>query len=242
VDLYPAIDIRGGKCVRLAEGDFSRETIYSDDPMEVGRSFAAAGATWVHAVDLDAARTGDPVNRSVIASLTSLGVRIQAGGGVRSMADVSALLTAGVERVVIGTAAVENPSLVATACEEWPGRVALGLDHKDGEIRVRGWTSGGGGRVADLIPAAVAAGVSAIIVTDISRDGMLSGPDVAGLAALLQSTGAPIVASGGVRSLPDIEQLAALDGLLGVIVGRAIYEGTLDVASAIARLAGGSTR
>jgi phosphoribosylformimino-5-aminoimidazole carboxamide ribotide isomerase len=242
VDLYPAIDLRGGRCVRLAEGDFSRETVYSDDPAEVARLFAGAGASWVHVVDLDAALTGNPVNRSVIASLTSLNVRIQAGGGVRSMEDVSALLSAGVERVVIGTAAVETPSLVASACQEWPGRVALGLDHRDGVIRVRGWTSDGGRRVADLVPAAVEAGVSAIIVTDISRDGVLAGPDLAGLAALLESTGAPVVASGGVRSLRDVEQLAALDGLVGVIVGRAIYEGQLDVASAVACLAAGAER
>jgi phosphoribosylformimino-5-aminoimidazole carboxamide ribotide isomerase len=213
--------------------------VYSDDPAEVARQFAGAGASWVHVVDLDAALTGDPVNRSVIAGLTSLGVRIQAGGGVRSMEDVSALLSAGVERVVIGTAAVENPSLVSRACQEWPGRVALGLDHRDGVIRVRGWTSDGGRRVVDLIPAAVDAGVSAIIVTDISRDGMLAGPDVAGLAALLESTGAPIVASGGVSSLGDIERLAAIKGLLGVVVGRAIYEGRVDVAAAVASLAAG---
>jgi phosphoribosylformimino-5-aminoimidazole carboxamide ribotide isomerase len=239
VDLYPAIDLRGGRCVRLTEGDFDRETVYSDDPVEVARSFAGAGAPWVHVVDLDAARTGDPVNRSVISALTSLGVRIQAGGGVRSLADVSELLNGSVERVVIGTAAVENPSLVTAACREWPGRVAVGLDHRDGVVRVRGWTSEGGRRVADLVPAAVDAGVSAIIVTDISRDGTLAGPDVAGLAALLEATGAPIIASGGVRSLGDVEQLAALEGLLGVVVGRAIYEGKLDVASAVSCLAAG---
>ena len=240
MDLFPAIDLRGGRCVRLVEGDFAQETVYGDDPVAVARSFAAAGARWVHVVDLDAARSGDPVNRPVVAAVAAaLGpdVSVQTGGGVRSMEDAEELLGAGVARVVIGTAAVEDPSLVARVAERWPGRVAVGLDHRGGEVRLRGWTEGAGRRVEELVPAAVAAGASAVIVTDISRDGRLTGPDVAGLAALVEATGAPVIASGGVSSLDDVAALAAIDGLSGVIAGKAIYEGRLDVAAALAVLA-----
>jgi phosphoribosylformimino-5-aminoimidazole carboxamide ribotide isomerase len=237
MDLYPAIDLRGGRCVRLIEGDFARETDYGDDPEGVARSFAAAGARWIHVVDLDAARTGDPVNRPVVGRIVSvvadLGVRIQAGGGVRSVDAASGLLDAGVARVVIGTAAVEEPGLVAETSRRWPGQVAVGLDHRDGEVRLRGWTQGAGRRVEDLVPEAVSAGASAVIVTDISRDGRLAGPDVEGLASLVASTGAPLIASGGVSSIEDIRALAAVDGLVGIIAGKAIYEGRFGVAEAV---------
>ncbi|MDA8047471.1 MAG: HisA/HisF-related TIM barrel protein, partial [Actinomycetota bacterium] len=146
VDLYPAIDLRDGRCVRLVEGDFARETVYGDDPVAVARSFAAAGARWIHVVDLDAARSGDPVNRPVVGAIVSAvaasGVAVQTGGGVRTVADAGALIGAGVGRVVIGTAAVENPALVAEVARRWPGRVAVGLDHRGGEVRLRGWTEG----------------------------------------------------------------------------------------------------
>ena len=239
MDLYPAIDLRGGRCVRLVEGDFAQETVYGEDPVAVARSFAVAGARWIHVVDLDAARSGDPVNRPVVAAVAAaLGpdVSVQTGGGVRSMEDAEELLGAGVARVVIGTAAVEDPGLVARVAERWPGRVAVGLDHRGGEVRLRGWTEGAGRRVEELVPAAVAAGASAVIVTDISRDGRLTGPDVAGLAALVGATGAPVIASGGVSSLADVQALAAIDGLAGIIAGKAIYEGRLDVAEALAVL------
>ncbi len=240
MDLYPAIDLRGGRCVRLVEGDFGRETVYGDDPVAVAETFAAAGARWIHVVDLDAARTGEGLNRPVVgriaAAVAAAGVRVQSGGGVRSLQDAEELIGAGVARVVIGTAAVENPALVAEAARRWPGRVAVGLDHRGGEVRLRGWTEGAGRRVGDLVPAAVAAGASAVIVTDISRDGRLVGPDVEGLAALVEQTGAPVIASGGVGSLHDVEALAAVTGLAGVIAGKAIYEGRLDVAEALAAL------
>lgn len=242
MDLYPAIDLRAGRCVRLVEGDFERETVYGDDPVAVARSFAAAGARWIHVVDLDAARTGDPVNRPVVAAVTAAvgpGVSVQTGGGVRSLADAEELIVAGVARVVIGTAAVEDPGLVERVASRWPGRVAVGLDHRSGEVRLRGWTEGAGRKVSDLVPEAVAAGASAVIVTDISRDGRLAGPDVEGLAELVAATGAPIIASGGVSSLADVVTLAAIEGLAGVIAGKAIYEGRLEVAAALAALAGG---
>ena len=243
MELFPAIDLRGGRLVRLVEGDFAREKVYGDDPPSVARAFAAQGAPWIHVVDLDAARTGDPVNRSIVeAIVASVTIPVQVGGGVRSMDDAAALLGAGVTRVVIGTAAVERPQLVAEVAERWPGRVAVGLDHRDGAVQLRGWLSDGGRRVADLIPEVVAAGAAAVIVTDIRRDGKLAGPDVVGLAGLLEATGAPIVASGGVATLDDLRLLAALhaggEGLAGVIVGKALYEGKFNVADAVAALRG----
>jgi len=246
VDLYPAIDLRGGRCVRLVEGDFSRETTYGDDPVAMAATFAAAGARWIHVVDLDAARTSDPVNRPIVARIASAagecGMNVQAGGGVRTEEDASALLDAGVARVVIGTAAVENPELVRHLADRWPGRVAVGLDHRGGEVRTRGWTSATGRRVTDLVPDVMAAGAEAVIVTDIGRDGRLAGPDIAGLTELLSLTGAPIIASGGVRDLDDVRSLAAIGGakvggLVGAIAGKAIYEGRLDVAATLTALA-----
>ncbi len=248
MDLFAAIDLRGGRCVRLVEGDFGRETAYDGDPVALARSFAAAGAPWLHIVDLDAARSGHPTNRAIIVAMAAaVTVPVQAGGGVRSIADAHALLSAGVTRVVVGTAAVERPELVDEIARRWPGRVAVGLDHRDGEVRLRGWLANGGRRVADMVPSAVASGAAAVIVTDISRDGRLGGPDVVGLAGLLEVTGAPLVASGGVSSLDDLRVLAGVRahgrGLEGAIVGKALHEGTFDVASAVAAcraLSGGS--
>lgn len=239
MDLYAAIDLRGGRCVRLVEGDFGRETVYDGDPVALARAFAAAGAPWIHIVDLDAARTGDPVNRATIVDMAaSVTVPVQAGGGVRSIADAEALLSVGVTRVVVGTAAVEHPELVTQIAERWPGRVSVGLDHRDGEVRLRGWVTDGGRRVVDMVPDAVCFGAATVIVTDISRDGRLAGPDVVGLAGLLEVTGAPLVASGGVSSLDDLRVLAGIRahgrGLEGVIVGKALHEGTFDVASGVA--------
>jgi phosphoribosylformimino-5-aminoimidazole carboxamide ribotide isomerase len=241
MDLYPAIDLRGGKCVRLVEGDFDQETVYNDDPVSVALAFAAAGARWIHVVDLDAARTGEPVHRGVVAAVVAAvrpaGVKVQSSGGVRTLDSAAALIDAGVARVVVGTAAVEDPALVESIARRWPGQVAVGLDHRGGELRLRGWTEGSGRSVMDLVPAAIAAGASAVIVTDISRDGRLAGPDVDGLARLVAATGAPVIASGGVASIDDVKALAAIPGLAGVIAGRAIYEGRLDVAAAIELLA-----
>jgi phosphoribosylformimino-5-aminoimidazole carboxamide ribotide isomerase len=239
VDLYPAIDLRGGRCVRLVEGDFGAETVYGDDAVAVAVRFAAAGARWIHVVDLDAARSGEPVNRPLvgrIAAAVGPDVQVQAGGGVRSATDADQLLSAGVARVVVGTAAVERPLLVAELTARWPGRVAVGLDHRGGEVRVRGWTAGGGRQVADLVPEAVAAGAAVVVVTDIGRDGRLAGPDLTGLTRLVADTGAPIIASGGVRGLEDLRALSRL-GVVGAIAGTALYEGRLDLAAALAECA-----
>jgi phosphoribosylformimino-5-aminoimidazole carboxamide ribotide isomerase len=241
VDFYPAIDLLGGRCVRLVEGDFSRSTEYSTDPVEVAMGFAGAGARWVHVVNLDAARSGRPTNRTAIAAIAATGLLVQAGGGIRSIGDAEELFDLGVARVVVGTAVVEEPGVVEEMAGRWPGRVAAGVDHRGGEVRVRGWTEGSKLRVPDAVAAAVRAGACAVVVTDISRDGRLLGPDVAGLRELV--TQAPIIASGGVRHLSDLRDLVALGpGLVGVIAGRAVYEGTLDVAKAVALCspAGGS--
>ncbi len=249
MELFPAIDVRAGRCVRLVEGDFGRETAYGDDPVAVARSFAAAGTRWIHVVDLDAARSGQPVNRAVVARIAAAvraaGVRVQAGGGVRTVADAEELLAAGVDRVVLGTAAVENPELLAQIAQRWPGQVAAGLDHREGQVRTRGWLQGAGRLVEEVIPEVIAAGAATVIVTDIGRDGRLSGPDVAGLSGLLEQTGAPIIASGGVRDLGDVQALAGVRsrdgaGLVGVIAGTALYEGRLQIAAAVAALKGSS--
>jgi phosphoribosylformimino-5-aminoimidazole carboxamide ribotide isomerase len=239
MDLFAAIDLRDGRCVRLVEGDFARETVYSSDPVVVARNFVAGGTPWIHVVDLDAARTGDPVNRPVVERIVaSVTVPVQVGGGVGSWAAAEALFDAGVTRVVVGTAAVLHPELVEEIAVRWPGRVAVGLDHRDGEVMLRGWVEGGGRRVIDLIPEAVRAGAAAVVVTDISRDGRLTGPDIVGLAGLLEETGAPLVASGGVSGAADLRLLAGVRsagrGLVGAIVGKAIYEGALTVAEAVA--------
>jgi phosphoribosylformimino-5-aminoimidazole carboxamide ribotide isomerase len=241
VELFPAIDLRGGRCVRLVEGNFDDETVYGDDPAAIARAFASAGARWIHVVDLDAALTGEPLNREVIAEIARLlgrRVNVQSGGGVRSERDAEELLESGVARVVVGTAAFETPGLLAALCSRWPGRVAAGVDHRGGEVRLRGWTEGAGVKAADAVDEAGKAGAAAVVVTDISRDGRLAGPDLAGLAELLEASAAPIVASGGVSGIGDIEALAALRSsqgrkLHGVIVGKAIYEGKVDVARAV---------
>ncbi len=239
MELFAAIDLLGGRAVRLVEGDFDSQTVYSEDPVEVARGFATAGAPWVHVVDLDAARTGDPVNRGVIGQIVaSVTVAVQVGGGVRTVEDAAALFALGVTRVVVGTAAVSSPEVLAAVCERWPGRVAVGLDHRNGEVRLRGWAEPGGRTVRELIPEVVAAGAAAVIVTDISRDGRLSGPDVVGLAGLLEETGAPLVASGGISCADDLRLLSAVRcrgiGLAGAVVGKALYEGRIGVAEAVA--------
>lgn len=239
VDLYPAIDLRGGRVVRLLQGDYDRETVYGDDPVAVARSFADDGATWVHIVDLDAARSGDPVNRPVIRRMAeSLHGRasVQTGGGVRSAADARELAAAGVARVVMGSAAVSRPELVTEVSDVVP--VAVGLDHRAGEIAVHGWTEGSGLRLdeaLDLFPSA-----AAFVITDISRDGMLAGPDVDGLAAAARRTTVPVIASGGVSSLDDVRRLSEIPSLSGVITGKAIYEGRFTVRDAVDLLRGRS--
>ena len=242
MELYPAIDLRAGRCVRLYQGDYARETAYGTDPVTVARSFAAAGARWVHVVDLDAARTGAPENRDTIAAIAQAvapALDVQAGGGVRDQATAEALWSAGVTRVVLGTAAVENPALVRELAAEHP--VAVGVDVRDGEVAVRGWTEGSGRRLAEVLASFDGAGLAAVVVTEIGRDGTLSGPDLELFATALEATALDVVASGGVGSLADLEALASLEAggrrLAGAIVGKALYEGTFTVEEAVAACA-----
>ena len=243
MDLFPAIDIRGGRCVRLHQGDYGRETVYGDDPVAQAVAFVEAGAGWIHVVDLDAARTGVPENRDVVAAIAeAVDVPVQTGGGIRSVEAASVLFDAGVERVVIGTAAIKDLDLVRSLARDH--RVAVGLDARAGEVATDGWLVGSGRTVLDVARSFADVGVDAFIVTDISRDGTLEGPDIGGLIEVLGATSVDVIASGGVGTPNDLRELAAVevDGrrLAGVIAGKAIYEGHVDVAEAVMLLRGGS--
>ena len=248
MDLYPAIDIRDGGAVRLTQGDFDRQSEYGD-PVVLARRFADAGAPWLHVVDLDAARSGRPVNRgTVLAIAAAVDVPVETGGGVRSLDDVAELLGGGLARVILGTAALDDPGLVRRATAAFPGRVALGLDYRrtpDGraEVAVRGWEEGSGRTVGDLLDDVAGTGLAAVVVTSIERDGMLTGPDLDGLVAVLATTDVPVIASGGVGSVADIVALAALtaptpDGTLrrlaGAITGKALVDGRMTVEEGVA--------
>ncbi|MCB1250972.1 MAG: 1-(5-phosphoribosyl)-5-[(5-phosphoribosylamino)methylideneamino]imidazole-4-carboxamide isomerase [Acidimicrobiales bacterium] len=240
MELLPAIDLRDGRCVRLYQGDYDRETVYGDDPVAQARRFADAGSPWVHVVDLDAARSGEPVNRPVVAAIAgAVGAKVQTGGGVRDEAAAEALVAAGVTRVVLGTAALEDPVLVRRLAARLP--VAVGLDVRGREVAVRGWEQGSGRDLLDVLGTYEDAGVEAVVVTQIARDGTLDGPDVDGLAEVLGATTMQVVASGGVGTLDDLRTLAGLvvDGrrLAGAIVGRALYEGRFTIDEALAAVA-----
>jgi phosphoribosylformimino-5-aminoimidazole carboxamide ribotide isomerase len=236
IDLYPAIDLRDGQVVRLRQGDYDDQTTYGSDPVAVAVGFVEAGARWIHVVDLDAARSGSPVNRPVVAAIAAA-VRgqasVQTGGGVRTVADAQALADAGVARVVMGSAAVAEPALVVAASAVVP--VAVGLDHRSGEVAVHGWTQGSGVQLAEALQWFPTA--AAFVITDIARDGMLTGPDVEGLAAAARATSIPVIASGGIATLDDLRALMAVPGISGAISGKAIYEGRFTVAQALEVLA-----
>jgi phosphoribosylformimino-5-aminoimidazole carboxamide ribotide isomerase len=241
-ELYPAIDLRGGRAVRLLRGDYAAETVYSDDPVAVARSFEAAGAQWIHVVDLDAARSGEAGNLDLVAAVAkSVTSKVETGGGVRSVEAAERLLDAGVARVVVGTAAVERPELVTELAARFPGQVAVGLDARGRHVAVKGWTETTGADLVELARRFEGEGVSALIVTEIGRDGTMEGPDLDQLGAVLEATGVDVIASGGVGTLDDIRALAGLTrggrALAGIIVGRAIYEGRFTVKEALACLA-----
>jgi phosphoribosylformimino-5-aminoimidazole carboxamide ribotide isomerase len=232
MDLYPAIDIRGGRCVRLHQGDYAQETVYGDDPVAVARRFEASGAPCIHVVDLDAAR-GQGSNRElVIAVARAVSVPVQTGGGVRD----GSLLAEGLARVVIGSLAVNNRTAAAALIEAHPERVAIGLDHWGGELRVSGWEQGSGVPVVEAVAWPEFAGAAVFIVTNIEQDATLAGPDLEGLEAVMAAAAAPVIASGGVGSLADLEALRYL-GAAGVIVGKALYENRFTVEEAIAACA-----
>jgi phosphoribosylformimino-5-aminoimidazole carboxamide ribotide isomerase len=241
MDLYPAIDLRHGRCVRLYQGDYARETVYADDAVAQARAFAAEGAPWVHVVDLDAARTGNPRNYDLVAAVAAaVDVPVQCGGGVRDDAAADALLERGVQRVVVGTAALERPDWVRSLAGRCPGRVAVGLDARGRDVAVRGWVQGSGHDLVDVARRFEDAGVAALVVTDIRRDGTLSGPALDQLAAALEATSVDVIASGGVGTLADLRTLSVLEvegrRLAGTIVGRALYEGAFRVSEAITTL------
>ena len=226
--------------MRLLRGDFAAETVYDADPVAVARNFAAQGARWIHVVDLDAARTGEAHNLQAIEAIcATVDCPVQSGGGVRTVEAAGALLGAGVARVIIGTAAVERPELVEELCTTHPGRVAVGLDAHGREVAVRGWTEGSGRDLVELAERFESAGVAALIVTEIGRDGTLAGPDVEQLGAVLTASPIPLIASGGVGTLADLEVLDALTDvatgrrLAGAIAGRAIYEARFTVAEGV---------
>ncbi len=251
MQLWPALDLRNGRCVRLVRGDFAEETAFGD-PVELALGYLDAGADRVHVVDLDAARTGRPVNRKVIGRIAATGLLVQAGGGVRSKGAAEALFDEGVARVIVGTAAVEQPGLLASLAERWPGAVVAGLDHRnvasqDGrimrELAVRGWTEGSGRELLEVVAQLAELPLAGIVVTSISRDGTGAGPDLDGLRSVLRLTSPPVIAAGGVGGTADLRRLAALQvgerRLDGVIAGRAILSGSVELGAALRTVAGG---
>jgi phosphoribosylformimino-5-aminoimidazole carboxamide ribotide isomerase len=230
--LYPAIDLRGGRCVRLHQGDYAKETVYGDDPVAVAKGFEAAGAPWIHVVDLDAAR-GQGTNRELVTAVAgAVSIPVQTGGGVRD----ASLLDAGVERIVLGSMAVTDRAAAADLVAAHTTRVAIGLDHRDGEIRTMGWEQGSGVQLHDALAWPEFIGVAAFVVTNIARDATMEGPDVHGLHHAVEAAAAPVIASGGVGSLDDIRAVRDV-GVAGVIVGKALYEGRFTVEEAVAACA-----
>ena len=235
--IYPAIDIRGGRCVRLTEGRFDAETVFADDPAEMALKWAGLGAEFLHLVDLDGALAGEGKNVPVIQRiLKSVSIPVQLGGGIRNLETIEKLLELGVTRLILGSAAVKNPELVAEACKKYPGHIAVGIDAKNGEVAIEGWGQGSGVAATELAKKMASFGVETIIYTDISRDGMLSGVNVEATAALARACGVPIIASGGVASIDDIRRVKAVeaDGVQGCIIGKAIYTGAVDLKEALA--------
>lgn len=234
--IFPAIDIRGGKCVRLLKGDFKQETVFSDRPEEMAKKWQAQGAEFLHLVDLDGALAGESRNlETVRAILAAVDIPVELGGGIRTMKNIDDVLSLGVRRVILGSVAVRDPGLVKEACARYGDRIVVGIDAKDGIVAVDGWGVSGNVEAAALAREMKKAGVKTIIYTDISRDGTLSGVNVEATAKLARESGVNVVASGGVKSLSDIEALKPYekDGIEGVIVGKSIYMGTLDLAQAI---------
>ncbi len=233
--LYPAIDLKGGQCVRLRQGDMDRATVFNDDPGAQAAEFAASGALWLHVVDLDGAFAGAPVNGDAVAAIVgAVDIPVQLGGGIRRLETIEAWLERGVARVILGTVAVKDPDLVRTACARWPGRVALGIDARGARVAVEGWAEVSELDARDLALRFEDAGAAAIIYTDIDRDGVMQGPNVDATAALASSVSTPVIASGGVSSLEDLDALSAAPGIAGAIIGRALYDGRIDLSAALA--------
>ncbi len=236
--LYPAIDLKAGACVRLLRGEMDQATVFNEDPAAQARAFAASGAEWLHVVDLDGAFAGRPENAAAVeAILSAVSIPVQLGGGVRDMGALEGWLAKGISRVILGTAAVRDPAFVKAAAKAHPGRVAVGIDARGGKVAVEGWAETTGEGATDLAKAYEGAGVAAIIYTDIERDGAMQGPNVAATAALARAVSIPVIASGGVSSLDDLRALRECGAPLdGAISGRALYDGRIDLAEAMALL------
>jgi phosphoribosylformimino-5-aminoimidazole carboxamide ribotide isomerase len=243
--LFPAIDLKDGQCVRLIKGDMQQATVFNADPADQARQFVHAGAEWLHLVDLNGAFAGKPVNAAAVeAILKSVKIPVQLGGGIRDLARIEDWLGRGIARVILGTVALKNPALVKEACRKFPGKIAVGIDAKGGKVAVEGWAETSDVAALDLARKFEDAGVAVIIFTDIDRDGLLQGVNVESTAALARSISVPVIASGGVSSLIDLETLLKVapstrsygGGIIGVISGRALYDGRLDLAQALKRL------
>lgn len=238
--LFPAIDLKDGRCVRLKQGDMDRATVFNDDPAAQAKTFEDQGFRWLHVVDLDGAFAGKPMNAAAVdAILARVSFPVQLGGGIRDMQTVEGWLEKGVRRVIIGTAAVRDPDFVKAAAKAFPGRVAVGIDARDGYVAVEGWAETSSLSAEELGRRFEDAGVAAIIYTDIARDGMLQGVNWDGTIALANALTIPVIASGGLASMADIERLAAPDAAIleGAITGRALYDGRIDPKAALERLA-----
>jgi phosphoribosylformimino-5-aminoimidazole carboxamide ribotide isomerase len=236
--VIPAIDVKDGRCVRLRQGDMAAETVYSDDVQAVARKWQQAGATLIHVVDLNGAVDGEPRNLSQIqAIIQSLTVKVQVGGGIRSIETVRCYLASGVSRVVLGTAALADRALLTQACQEFPRRILLGLDARDGKVAVKGWTSLSDTKATDLLKELADEALGAVIYTDIARDGMLGGPNLAALREVVELSSFPVIASGGISRVEDLRAVQALGPKIeGAIVGKALYDGKLDYRAALAAL------
>ncbi len=236
-EVIPAIDIRGGRCVRLLQGDYDRETVYGDDPAAVAREWEAQGAPRLHVVDLDGAREGRPVNRAEVAAICeAVAIPVEVSGGLRTMDDLEAAAGLGAARLQLGSAAVRNPDLVNTAAERFPGMVVVAVDTRAGEALTEGWREGSGADALALAKEMVARGAPRIMVTDVARDGALEGPNVALAAEFAGALPVPVVASGGVTTADDLRALAET-GCEGAIVGKALYEGRFTLAEALEAVA-----
>ncbi len=237
--LYPAIDLKDGQCVRLVRGDMAQATVFNTDPAAQARAFASQGFGWIHVVDLNGAFTGTSVNAAAVESvLRAVNLNIQLGGGIRTLANIESWLAKGISRVVLGTVALRDPDLVKAACKRWPGKIAVGIDARGGRVAVQGWAEATDVAVLDLAKRFEDSGVACIIYTDIDRDGVLEGVNVDSTAALANAVRIPVIASGGVAGIDDIRRLKQANAnIAGVIAGRAIYDGRLDPAEALALLA-----
>lgn len=236
--LYPAIDLKDGQAVRLVHGDMDQTTVFNDDPAAQAKEFVAAGCQWLHLVDLNGAFAGEPVNAAPVeAILKACPVPAQLGGGIRDLATIERWIDKGLARVILGTVAVENPDLVREAAKEFPGKVAGGLDARNGFVATRGWAEETDVLVTDLAKSFEDAGIAAIIYTDILRDGAMKGPNVTATKALARAVNIPVIASGGVSSIDDLKALKDTGVIAGAISGRALYDGAIDLTSALEMLA-----